>query len=73
MRNNNIMEKRINVFKYILYLLFMVVSIRLFYLQIISHEYYQELLSKKTIETIYIQAPRGKIYDKNNNLIVSIS
>ena len=71
MRNNNIMEKRINVFKYILYLLFMVVSIRLFYLQIISHEYYQELLSKKTIETIYIQAPRGKIYDKNNNLIVS--
>jgi len=71
MRNNNIMEKRINVFKYILYLLFMVVSIRLFYLQIISHEYYEELLEKKTIETIYVQAPRGKIYDKNNNLIVS--
>ena len=71
MRNNNTMEKRVNVFKYILYLLFIVVSFRLFYLQIISHDYYNELLNKKTIETIYVQAPRGKIYDRNNKLIVS--
>ena len=71
MRNNNIMEKRINLFKYVLYILFLIVSFRLFYLQIINHDYYQELLNMKTIEEVYVESPRGLIYDKNNNLIVS--
>lgn len=65
------MEKRINLFKYILYGLFIIVSFRLFYLQIINHDYYVEILNNKTVEKISIQTPRGRIYDRNNNLIVS--
>lgn len=70
MLHNNIMEKRIDLFKYVLYILFMVVSFRLFYLQIINHEYYEELLNNKVTEMIEVQTPRGKIYDTNHNLIV---
>lgn len=70
MRNNNSMEKRINLFKYVLYLLFILIGYRLFYLQIVNRDYYLELLNSKTIETINIQTPRGRIYDTNGNLIV---
>ena len=65
------MEKRIDLFKYVLYILFFVISFRLFYLQIVNVGYYKELLDKKTIEEIHVQTPRGNIYDKNGNLIVS--
>lgn len=70
MRNNNNMEKRLDLFKYILYILTTIVIFRLFYLQIIDYDYYKNLLHKKTIEQVYVQVPRGKIIDTNGNVIV---
>lgn len=70
MINNNSMERRINLFKYVLYILFLVITYRLFYLQIINRDYYYNLLLNKTVETINVASPRGRIYDSHHNLIV---
>ena len=73
MINNNIMEKRINYFNILMYILFSLIIYRLIYLQVVNHNYYNELLNKKTIETIYEESPRGRIYDINNKLLVDNS
>ena len=73
MINNSIMEKRIKVFKILMYVLFSIILYRLSYLQIVNKDYYNDLLNKKTIETIKVQAPRGLIYDINHQLLVGNS
>ncbi|MBQ2610691.1 MAG: hypothetical protein II586_10070, partial [Butyrivibrio sp.] len=42
---------------------------RLFYLQIIMGDYYRESASNETQKPKYEPAPRGSIYDRNNNLL----
>ena len=69
--NNNSMKKKINILSTILYICFLVIIGRLFYLQIIDNRYYLEKLSNKTNKIVYENSSlRGKIYDKNNNLLV---
>ena len=66
-----IMEKRFNIMIIVLCILFTVIGGRLFYLQVLrSDEYIEELAyrSEKTIESS--SAPRGRIYDRNYNLLV---
>ena len=66
-----IIEKRFNIVTIILVVLFIIVGGRLFYLQVLNSTYYAEKLayvSEKTIEST--SAPRGRIYDRNNNLSV---
>ena len=66
-----IIEKRFNIVTIILVVLFIIVGGRLFYLQVLNSTYYAEKLayvSEKTIEST--SAPRGRIYDRNNNLLV---
>ena len=66
------MVKKINILTIIIYLCFTIISIRLFELQIIKHDYYKEELKKLNEKIIYGDTlPRGKIYDRNGNLIVS--
>ena len=64
------MSKKINILIYILYISFGIIISRLFYLQIIKHDYYVEILNNMNEKYVYKQMPRGKIYDCNNNLIV---
>ena len=65
------MKKKINFLKVLVCIVFMVIAGRLFYIQIIDNEYYLEKLSNKTNKIIYEDANlRGRIYDKNNNLLV---
>lgn len=70
MINTNNMKK-IKTIKIIIYLVFSIIISRLFYLQIINYEYYQEILNSKISKLIYKNSNlRGKIYDSNNNLLV---
>ncbi|MBO4912938.1 MAG: penicillin-binding protein [Butyrivibrio sp.] len=42
---------------------------RLFYLQIVMGDYYRESVTNETQKPKYEPAPRGSIYDRNNNLL----
>ena len=69
--NTIFMMKKVKVLNFLLYLGFIGVVVRLFYLQIIEREYYFEKLSNRNSKIIYEDTSlRGKIYDKNNNLLV---
>lgn len=69
-RNNKI-NKRINIIKYLIIIVFTLLFIRLFYLTIFMQDYYQMILEKKTNEIVSGEsAPRGRIYDRNNKLLV---
>lgn len=72
--NKNITEiifKRYIFLKILLILLFLIISIRLFKLQIIDYNTYQEKLTTATEKTVLgSSAPRGRIYDRNYNLLV---
>lgn len=66
-----IMEKRFNMIMVMLLFLFCLIGGRLFYLQVLNSDDYSDklvMLSEKTIESS--SAPRGRIYDRNYNLLV---
>jgi len=50
--------------------IFLLLLMRLWYLQVISHERYSELSEKNRIRYIPITAERGPIYDRNGVLLV---
>ncbi len=65
------MRLKINILNIIMYLLFFVIIGRLYYLQVIRYDYYQELLNKiSEKEVLGDTMPRGKIYDRNGVLLV---
>ncbi len=65
------MKKKIRFLKYLVYVVFIAIITRLFYIQIIDNNYYLEKLSNKTNKIVYEDVNlRGRIYDKNNNLLV---
>lgn len=75
-KNNNkyvkdIIEKRYFVLIGIIILLFSIILYRLFYLQILKNEEYQEKLVLATEKSVTsTSTPRGRIYDRNYNLLV---
>ena len=75
-KNNNkylkeIMEKRFNIIVFVMAILFIIIGGRLFYLQILKNDDYNDKLAYSTEKTIEsTSAPRGRIYDRNYNLLV---
>lgn len=68
---DQIMEKRFNFITVIIVILYLVISIRVFYLQILKNDEYSEKLAMSTEKTIEsTSAPRGRIYDRNHKLLV---
>lgn len=68
---NDIIEKRYLFISIVLVIFFIVIGIKLFNLQILSHDEYSEKLSSATEKTIEgSSSPRGRIYDRNYNLLV---
>lgn len=75
-KNNNkylpeIMNKRFNILIILIAIFFTVIGGRLFYLQVLKSDIYKEELismSEKKVESS--SAPRGRIYDRNYNLLV---
>ncbi len=51
---------------YIFSVAFVVITAKLFHLQIIKYSYYKELSEKNRIRVLTVEAPRGTIYDRNN-------
>ena len=67
----DIMEKRFNVIIFIMALVYILIGARLFDLQILKDEEYSEKLAMSTEKKIEsTSAPRGRIYDRNYNLLV---
>ncbi len=65
------MQKRINFLGIVIVFSFSIVLIRLFYLIVMNGEYYEEKLSDMTYNVVLGDStPRGRIYDRNMNLLV---
>ena len=65
------MKKKLLIYKVLVYCFFGLIIGRLFFIQIIDNNYYLEKLSNKTNKIIYEDSGlRGRIYDRNNNLLV---
>ena len=68
---NDIIEKRYLFISVVLVILFTIIGIKLFNLQILSYDEYNEKLVGATEKTIEgSSSPRGRIYDRNYNLLV---
>ena len=65
----NIFKSRILYVMIIIVALFASLVVRLFNLQIYNEDYYMSTYIKKAEKTIYNQATRGKIFDRNGNLL----
>ena len=66
-----VINKRYNSLIFIVIILYVVILGRVFYLQIIKESEYKETLAASTEKTVEsTSAPRGRIYDRNYNLLV---
>ncbi|MDD5022299.1 MAG: penicillin-binding protein 2 [Endomicrobiaceae bacterium] len=66
---NFFLEKHKNIFIFFVFL-FAVLSLNLFYLQIISGSYYKDISERQRLNTSKERAPRGMIYDTKGNILV---
>lgn len=69
LRNKSII--RLKIFFLFSILILIVIVVRLFYIQIINREYFITAAKSQHIAKIELLAKRGKIYDRNLNLLVS--
>ena len=60
---------RTKIFQIFFTILFVLVGIWLYYLQIIKGPFYSDLSSRNSIRLLNISAPRGNIYDRSGKLI----
>lgn len=71
LNNGDIVNKRYKILKYLVFTLFSLISLRLYSIQIIKNNFYNEELERLTIKIIDGDStPRGRIYDRNGVLIV---
>ena len=66
---NKFLEKYKNIF-FLFLIAFLLLSVRLFYLQVIKGNFYKEVAEHQRTNTTNERAFRGLIYDCNNNLFV---
>ena len=61
---------RVNTIHLIAFLILGLLGVRLFYLQIVRGEYYEDRAANQRIRLIPIPAPRGAILDRNGKILV---
>jgi penicillin-binding protein 2 len=66
---NFFIEKHKNILIFFIFM-FAVLSLNLFYLQIINGSYYKEIAERQRLNTSKERAPRGLIYDAKGNILV---
>ena len=67
----DIIEKRYFIITIIIIVLFLIIGVRLFYLQILNNNKYIEKLAIAVENTVEgTSSPRGRIYDRNHKLMV---
>lgn len=57
------------VFKRIIELGLILILLRLFYLQVYNKDFYADLSERNYLKSMVLPAPRGIIYDRNNNIL----
>ena len=60
-----VLSKKLNIFLFLIFLLFSALIARLGYLQLLETEKYKKMADTNRLRPIPIQAPRGKILDRN--------
>ncbi|CAD2073864.1 penicillin-binding protein 3 [Jeotgalicoccus coquinae] len=68
--NKQVLRSRINIIMLIIFILFLILIIRLGYLQIVLGDTYQEQVENAQYVEINQSVPRGEIFDRNGNLLV---
>ncbi len=67
----DIVNKRIDIYQVAVYVSFLILTISIGNIIILKNSYYTELLQKKTSNVYeFATVPRGRIYDRNYNLLV---
>ena len=67
----NEVSKRLIIFAVIICILFSVVFVRLFQIQVLSHDEYTEKMESYNTTTQSSSTPRGQIYDRNGKVIAA--
>ena len=68
---NKTMLNRVRLIFVIVIGIFILLSARLAYLQIVQHDYYLYRSENNRFTTIYLVAPRGEIYDRDGEILVT--
>lgn len=68
--NKQVLKSRINIIMLVIFILFLILIVRLGYLQIVLGDTYQEQVENAQYVEINQSVPRGEIYDRNGNLLV---
>ncbi|GAB6138384.1 penicillin-binding protein 2 [Halanaerobaculum tunisiense] len=71
MKENQRENRRLSLFRFGIIFIFLLLLGRLYYLQIYSNQQFRELSEGYRTSVIPISAPRGKIYDQDEKLLVS--
>ena len=67
----DILEKRYKILVIVIIIIMSVLLIRLFFLQVVKNKYYISELERLTVKVVEGDStPRGRIYDRNGNLLV---
>src|SRR3954468_12301970 len=61
---------RVGTIQIIAFVLLTILGARLYYLQIVKGEYYDEKAENQRVRLIPIPAPRGAIFDRNGKILV---
>jgi penicillin-binding protein 2 len=69
-RDEKISPIKLSSVQYLILIIFLVLGLRLWHLQVLSSEKYERLAESNKIRTVPILAPRGKILDRNGRIIV---
>ena len=64
-------EKRSLIFQIVVVVVFALLATRLFFLQVIKGEEYRERATNNRVKLKRVEAPRGKIFDKNGELLAT--
>lgn len=68
---NEVIVKRYNILISLIIFVMSILVINLFYIQVIKNNYYKNKINTLTKNIVYgSTAPRGRIYDRNGNLLV---
>lgn len=63
-------NKRLKVLKYLLFVTFFLISLKLIDIQVFKHDFYLDKLKKNEKIVSSLTSPRGRIYDRNGILLV---
>jgi penicillin-binding protein 2 len=69
-QDNRILLQRLAWLRVILFVVFVGLGLKLWYLAVVQSAYYQELANRNQIRNVPLVAPRGAIYDREGRVLV---